>query len=123
MVNFYSQESKESEDFVPAWNKIVDEFSARYGKEQIEFLKVNGMMDIFTAQRYEVKSFPAFIVIEPASAGTPGVKYTTWTETSNRDFKGMKKWLKGFANRIISPLPDTPGFSNRVSAAKPESAA
>ena len=101
---------------MPTWNKIVDEFSGRYGREQIEFLKVDGYMDTFTAQRYEVKSFPAFIVIEPGSASTPSGKSTTWTETSNRDYKGMKKWLKGFANRLISPLPDTPGFSNRVSA-------
>ena len=99
MVNFYSSENQESEDFIPSWNKVVDEFTKRYGKDQIEFLKVDGQMDAFTAKRYDVKSYPTFIVIEPSSATNPTGKTTTWTEeAANRDFKSMKKWLKGFTS-------------------------
>ena len=80
-------------------------------------------MDAFTAKRYDVKSYPTFIVIEPISATNPTGKTTTWTEeAANRDFKGMKKWVKGFTSQL-SPLSDTPGYSNRVKVAKPESPA
>ena len=72
-------------------------------------------LDAFTAKRYEVSSYPTFIVIEPSSATSLTGKSTTWTETSNRDFKGMKKWIKGLAN-TLTPIADAPGFAARVSS-------
>jgi len=40
-------------EFMPAWNKIVDEFKAEYG-DNIQFLKVDGTEDRYTADRYKI---------------------------------------------------------------------
>ena len=84
--------------FMPTWNKIVDEFKGEYG-DKIKFVKVDGIADGVTSDRYGVESFPSFIYLEP---GTNGKIWKQW-EPSHRTFSGMKKWIGGFAKKNNIP--------------------
>lgn len=87
-------------EFMPAWNKIVDEFKAEYG-DKIQFLKVDGTEDRYTADRYGIKSFPSFIVLQP---GTDGDRWLKWSP-QHRDYASMKKWIKGLVfQHQIKPI-------------------
>ncbi len=85
---------------MPAWNKIVDEFKAEYG-DKIQFLKVDGTANRIISSRYEIQSFPSFIMLEP---GTFGEEWERWNPYS-RDYASMKRWIKQLANKYdIQPL-------------------
>ena len=58
--------------------------------EHIQFIKVDGQADFETAERYEIESFPTFIILSP---GSQGEKWDTWNPR-HRDFAGMKRWIK-----------------------------
>ena len=68
IVDFYMPACHYCVEFMPSWNKIVEEFKAEYG-EQVEFVKVDGTQDRFTADRYNIHSFPSFIILQPGSQG------------------------------------------------------
>ena len=70
---------------MPEWNKIVDDFQAEYG-DQVQFLKVDGNQDRYTADRYNIESFPSFIIIEP---NTFGDAYNQW-RPAKRSYAAMK---------------------------------
>lgn len=74
--------------FMPDWNQIVSEFKAAYG-DKIQFLKVDGIQDRFTASRYDIHSYPSFIALEP---GTGGEDWIRW-KPAHRDKNGMKLWI------------------------------
>ena len=90
--------------FMPTWNKIVDEFTAEYG-DQIRFVKVDGIHDQVTSDRYDVESFPSFIYLEP---GTHGNSWKLW-DPSHRTYAGMKKWINGLGKKFLTPLHKTEG--------------
>ena len=92
VVDFFMPACKYCVEFMPSWNKIVDEFTAEYG-DKIKFVKVDGMEDGWTSDRYNIESFPSFIILQP---GTFGEKFNRWRPL-RRDYQGMKKWIKTFA--------------------------
>ena len=101
--------------FMPAWNKIVEEFQAEYG-DQIRFMKVDGTIDSDTADRFEIESFPSFVALAP---GTDGELWQPW-EPQNRDYISMKKWIKSLAaQHDIMPLQP---FANGGAASLDETA-
>ena len=79
--------------FMPEWNRIVDDFTAKYG-DAVTFLKVDGIADRFISQRYEVQSYPTFILIE---GGTNGDVFHPW-RANHRTYDGMKVWLEGYVS-------------------------
>ena len=99
IVDFFMPQCHYCVQFMPTWNKIVDEFKAEYG-DKVKFIKVDGIADGVTSERYDIESFPSFIYLEP---GTHGNKWKQW-DPSHRTFAGMKKWISGFAKKILTPL-------------------
>ena len=104
IVDFFMPHCGYCVQFMPTWNKIVDEFKAEYG-DKIKFVKVDGIADGVTSDRYGVESFPSFIYLEP---GTHGKTWKQW-EPSHRTFAGMKKWINGFAKKYLTPLHQNDG--------------
>ena len=104
VVDFFMPACHYCVEFMPTWNKIVDEFTAEYG-DQIKFVKVDGMQDGWTADRYNVESFPTFVILQP---GTLGDQYSMWRPMV-RDYRGMKTWIKKFAGDKLkqknAPIP------------------
>ena len=68
IVDFFMPQCHYCVEFMPSWNKIVDEFKAEYG-DKIQFLKVDGVADRYTADQYRISSFPSFIALEPGTFG------------------------------------------------------
>lgn len=69
VVDFFMPACKYCVEFMPNWNKIVDEFTAEYGEDKIKFVKVDGVQDMWTADRYNIESFPSFVILQPGTYG------------------------------------------------------
>ena len=67
VIDFFMQNCHYCKKFKDDWNRIVDEFTTEYGPEQIQFVKVDGIADYFSAARFDIESYPSFIAIEPGS--------------------------------------------------------
>ena len=100
IVDFFMPACHYCVKFMPAWNKIVDEFKAEYG-DNIQFLKVDGTEDRVSATRYQIQTFPTFIMLEPGTYGDEWQKWNPYT----RDYAGMKRWIQGLVKKFdIKPL-------------------
>ena len=100
VVDFFMPACKYCVKFMPEWNKIVDEFTAEYGSDQIKFVKVDGTNDRWTSDRYSIDSYPSFIILQP---GSHGDQFHRW-RPHHRDYQGMKYWIKTFAGNRLKPL-------------------
>lgn len=99
VVDFFMPMCKYCVQFMPEWNKIVDEFKEQYG-EQVQFLKVDGTQDHYTSSRYSVSTYPTFIILEP---NTHGDAFNQWRPI-HRSFDAMKKWIHTFAGDRLQPI-------------------
>lgn len=93
VVDFFMPNCTYCVKFMPEWNRLVEDLGTEYG-ERIKFLKVDGTSDRYTASRYDVHSFPTFIILEP---GTHGETFTTFSSNTQRNYANMKRWILGFA--------------------------
>jgi thiol-disulfide isomerase/thioredoxin len=91
VVDFFMPNCGYCVKFMPEWNRIVDDFTAKYG-DAIQFLKVDGIAERYISQRYNVQSYPTFILIE---GGTNGDSFHAW-RANHRTYDGMKQWIEGF---------------------------
>ena len=89
VVDFFMPDCYYCKKFYNEWNKIVDEFTAEYGPDQIMFVKVDGTQDKVSESYYQVSSYPTFIALDP---GTKGKEWNQW-KPHTRDYASMKKWL------------------------------
>ena len=88
IVDFFMPQCIYCVKFLPEWNQIVDEYKAAYG-DKIQFLKVDGTSDRYTASRYEIQSYPSFIALEPGSIGE---NWHHW-KPMQRSYRTMKTWI------------------------------
>ena len=94
--------------FKDDWNRIVEEFTEDYGKDQIVFVKIDGTEDTRTATRYDIQSFPSFVAIEPGSFGE---RWLEW-DPVHREYTTMKRWLTKLLKKYdLKPLEKTTGVS------------
>ena len=71
------------------FNRIIDDFTAWYGSDQIAFLKIDGQIVYELSQRYSVMSFPTFLVIAPNS----GAEIKSQFRHPQRNYETLKDWL------------------------------
>lgn len=114
VVDFYMQACHYCAKFMPEWNRIVEDFTAEYG-DQVQFVKVDGLHDRVTAAHYNINSYPSFVVLE---ANKFGEGYETW-RPRQRDYQGMKLWIKGFAGDKITPINSEVETSQAAAVASP----
>ena len=86
IVDFFMPQCGYCVKFMNQWNQIVTDMTAEYGEEHIQFLKVDGVQDYYTSSRYNIQSFPSFIILEP---GSKGDQWEQW-RPQHRDYAGMK---------------------------------
>lgn len=53
IVDFFMPQCSYCVKFMPAWNQIVEEFTAEYG-DKVQFLKVDGISDHYSASKYGI---------------------------------------------------------------------
>ncbi len=88
VVDFYMPACSWCEKFMPDWNRVVDDFK-RSSDGLVKFTKVDGTQARNLAQRYEVQSFPTFIIILP---GTDGMQFSKW-KTRDRTAQGLADFI------------------------------
>lgn len=95
-IDFYMQGCYYCFEFQQDWNRIVDEITAEYGPDNVQFLKVDGQVLSDIARKYGVKGFPAFYYIYPNTQGMQAIKFS-----ANRSYQAMKSWMK----RLLKDVP------------------
>ena len=103
IVDFFMPQCGYCVKFMPDWNRVVEDIKAEFG-DKVQFLKVDGIHDRYTSDRYDVNSFPSFIALEPGSHGDK------WTDFhANRTHSNMKRWIKTLASKFHIEAPSATG--------------
>lgn len=72
--------------FQPSWNQLHEDFQKWYGDEQIEFLVVEGPLQPYICDLYEVEAYPTFILVKNNFEDRE-------VFTGNYDYTSLKNWL------------------------------
>ena len=95
VVDFYMPACGWCQKFMPEWNQVVEDIS-KAANGEVKFIKIDGTVNRQLAQRYDVQSFPTFIIITP---GTAGMEYLRW-KVRNRTYDGLIDFINDYVTMI-----------------------
>ena len=75
---------------------LVNDITEMYGKENVEFVKIDGNNVYSPTQKYAVQSFPTFVYVQPNTRGMKAILFR-----GDRSYDNMKAWMV----KILKDLP------------------
>jgi hypothetical protein len=75
---------------------LVNDITQMYGKENVEFVKIDGNNVYSPTQKYAVQSFPTFVYVQPNTRGMKAILFR-----GDRSYESMKAWMV----KILKDLP------------------